>query len=94
MKGQYRLRVALRMLIMQALAVLAVLLHFLANRNAELAVSPLVGGDRGVNISHLPYLLLCHHKIVVSQDIHFYRVYKKKVDNFETALNLAKRLEV
>ena len=23
-----------------------------------------------------------------------YRVYKKKVDNFETALNLAKRLEV
>ena len=37
-------------------------------------------------------LLFLQSKVVIYCLI--YRVYKKKVDNFETALNLAKRLEV
>ena len=45
----------------------------------------------------------CFYKIIVAKLLAFlristiftlYRVYQKKVDNFETALNLAKRLQV
>ena len=41
------------------------------------------------------YIYICTYvHIYTYVHMYIYRVYQKKVDNFETALNLAKRLEV